>query len=238
MKFTLIILTFLFFISCQDNFNQKQVKLEVFSTLKTIGEKSTIKVDNFDEKINIKIKPEFPIFDHDLHMKTIISLLIYKLFKNEDPKDVNFELYKENGSKGYVLYSKRKVKDVVKLYSDTTLLSMVEYVANEFNQFDPGILDHYIDRVLTDFPMLKNNNTNYSFYNVFQKFHLDCIKNKDKGEGQNIFVTLYKMDKELDILKSNNRYSKLIKGIWDVTTSISIDSAERNLFPKQSKEAS
>lgn len=78
---------------------------------------------------------------------------------------------------------------------------MVDYTVNNFDQYDAAILDEYLKIVISDFPMLKTNElSDYNFYTLFKQFIYDC-NNGDKGNTESIFLVLFSMDNEMDILK-------------------------------------
>lgn len=193
-------------------------------------ENSTINISKKNEGLIINIVPETPIFENPLHSSAITSLITCNLYKNNLHLATTFNLKMEVDSTRTIIYSKNDINTIIQSYKDSIVLKVLEYTTNNFSPTDPGILDGYIDRVLMDFPTLKNENKNSSFYSLLNDFFIENRMNKQKGYAQNIFVVLYSMDKELDLLNTDSRYSKIIENIWNITFNTSIEKAEKELL--------
>ena len=229
IQFLIYIMIILLF-SCKEEYNIEEKKNIIYSSLPSIGNNSTLNISKKNSRLIIDITPEFHMFENKKHSNAMASYLIKKLYENSKPINTTINLYKENRQRVTLNFEINEIASITHLYKDSVLLSMIKYVVANFNPYDAGTLDGYVKRVIDDFPTLINNSGQHDFYTVFEMFYNECIEKKRKAEGQNIFVILYSMDKELDILKSKSRYSKLIKGIWNIARDDSIEEAERSIF--------
>lgn len=217
--------------SCQHKDDFEDEKQLIKNTLPSLGKRTKINFIKRPDEVQIEIIPEKIMFVHDKHSKLMLSYLLSRLHKEYKPINTVFNLRNGNNQMITLRYDKSEISSICKLYNDTLLSNMVKYVVINFNEYDASALDSYVNRVIMDFPTITNGDNKLDFYTVFEMFYQECLKNEIKGEGQNIFTVLYSMDKELDLLESKNRYSKLIKGIWSIASNISIQKSEKLIFP-------
>ncbi len=231
MKILNLLFLILIFFSCTSS-KTFEKEIQIIKESNKNLKNSLINITKEKNGLIINIVPETPIFEHPHHSSAITSVIANNLYLNEAPQATTFKIKMEVDSIRTIVYNKSDIKTIIESYKDTVAFNILSYITNNFSPADPGILDSYINlRVLVDFPMLKEEGKATTFYSILNDYIIEYRANEKKGYAQNIFVVLWSMDKEFDLLSTESRYSKIIEKIWNLTFNTNIREAEKKLFP-------
>jgi len=239
IKIHLIFLLLLILISCtQIKSNKLELKKEIQEIFKDLNINSYIEIKNIKvgkEKnaINeIELVFSKQKIVHPEQQEILFSYLLNESKKLSKLENINFIYYVEGESKlnpKIISYNSNKITKVGKAYQNTTLLSIIKYCLEHFQNTDAYALNKSIEYVSRNLP---ENTLDYSFFELVSTFSEECFENNSFNDrkASNTLILVYQKEKEFAKEKEYRRIPKILSDIWELCCPEGIDVSSKVFF--------